>query len=99
MEWEIGNMDKISFKNIKGISESLKPRNSETKKPRKQEPRSQETENQETEKRKPRKQGTKTIFQVRESPAPLNIPTITPAPWPLRPGRGPGPGQGRGHEP
>ena len=68
-------MDQISSKNIKGFSESLKPRNQETLKLR----------NQETKKsrnRKPRNHETNKLFQVRESPAPLNIPTPT-----LHPGR------------
>ena len=40
MQWNIGNMDKISFNNMNGFLESLKPRNQEIKK--------QETTNQET---------------------------------------------------
>ena len=74
MKWEFGNMDKNNSKELKDfrIFETKKARDSETKKPR-----SLET-------KKPRNQGTKKpgnqkprnlfYFQVRESPAPLNIP-------------------------
>ena len=74
--------------------ESLKLRNFEAKKPRNKEnkrPRNQKTRNQ-----KPRNHETNKLSQVRESTAPLNIQTPTPAPWPLRPARGPGPRPLRG---
>ena len=47
-----------------------KLRNQETMIPRNQQPTNQET-------LKPRHQETKTLFEVRESPAPINIPTPT----------------------
>ena len=90
-------MDQISVQNMKSFSESLKPRSQDilkpsTHKPRNQETNNQETQNQETKHREIKNQetanqATKKLFhfQVRESSAPLNISTPTPAPWPLRP--------------
>ena len=72
-------MEPIAFQNIEGFfifetkkpTQTLKPQ--ETKKPRNQKPRN----------RKPRSHETDNLFRVRESPAPVYIPTPTPAPWPL----------------
>ncbi len=58
------------------LGKSLKPGNQETKKPKNNKPK---PKNKEPRNLKP------VYFQVRESPAPLNIPTPTPAPWSLRP--------------
>ena len=53
----------------------LKPINQKKKKPQAKKPRNQETKNQE-----PRNQEPFFIFKWRESPAPVNLPTPTPAP-------------------
>ena len=71
--------------------ETLKPRNQETLKAREQDtkkPRNFETEKPNKQTNKTRHQETNKLFQERESLASLNIPTPTPAPWPLRPPAG-----------
>ena len=60
MQWTFGNMDQIAFANRKGLCETRKPRNQETKKPNTKKPNNQETTKtrvQET--KKPINQGAK----------------------------------------
>ena len=74
------NKDEIKFGAMGSLSlwnfEILKPRNFETKKPRNLKNKNRKIKNRKPrnqEAKKPRNQETNELFQMRESPAPLNI--------------------------